>query len=439
MKRKFKNFVKGIMDTLGVFGIYKNIRENLLVFEVVRCKRNYAKQVEKLRDRPKNQKIRVLFIVSEISKWKEQKLYEAMEETGDFYPIVGISAWNRQLESACSNEELLKIHQNAEEFFNQLGDRHVRTVIVKDGRRVHIDLKVLKPDIVFYTEPWSPCEGQDPCTVSKFALTFFASYYVGDYCQLDWDCHLMVQRLVFGYFCLNETMCEAYEKSLRFVVHSTRFIPTGHPGLDFFKEEERNIENKGYVIYAPHFSFPNPNAPDFGERLSTFDWNGREILEYAESHPEMNWVFKPHPILKEWILDSGFMEQKGLSDYFSRWAKVGLVCEDGDYQNLFLQSRVMITDSGSFLTEYGATGNPVIHLICNENKMRPIAAVKPVWDTYYKVYDLDSLHSVFKMVLEDGKDPNYDVRQGALSRSGICNQYASANIVKYIGHLLEHG
>ena len=437
MRRRFKNIIKRVIKALRLFGIYKNIRENLLVFKVIRCRINYAKQLDILRNRPRDQKICVLFIVSEISKWKEQKLYEAMEASGVFYPVIGISAWNRQLEPACSNEELLKIHQNAEEFFNQLGDRHVRTVIVEGGRRVHIDLRLFKPDIVFYTEPWSPCEGQDPCTVSKFDLTFFASYYVGDYCQMDWDCHLFVQRLVYGYFCLNETMCEEYAKSLRFVVHSTRFISTGHPGLDFFRKGEGNIGDKGYVIYAPHFSFPNPHAPDFGERLSTFDWNGREILEYARSHPEMNWVFKPHPILREWILDSGFMDNKELSEYFSAWAEVGLVCEDGDYQDLFLQSRVMITDSGSFLTEYGATGHPIIHLICNENKMRPIAAVKPVWDTYYQVHNLDSMYEVFEMVLENGKDPNYSMRQSALSRSGICNQDASANILRYIDCLLK--
>ena len=437
MKRKIKKIIKQLMIMFGLFRFYKLFQENLDAFKVKTCRRNYEHQLRRLREKPQDEKVRVLFIVSEISKWKEQKLYEEMERSEKFEPIIGISDWNRQLEPGCSNEELLRIHQKADAFFDKLGDRHVRTVIVENGRRIHIDLRSFNPDIIFYTEPWGPCEGQDPCVVSKFALTFFASYYVGDYCQLDLDCHQIVQRLVYGYFCLNEAMCREYEKSLRFVSHSSRFIPTGHPGLDFFSGKNICTEKKGYVIYAPHFSFPNPNAPDFGERLSTFDWNGREILEYAESHPEMNWVFKPHPILKEWILDSGFMDQKGLSDYFSRWAKVGLVCEDGDYQDLFLQSRVMITDSGSFLTEYGATGNPVIHLICNENKMRPIAAVKPVWDTYYKVHDLDGMYEIFKMVLEEGKDPSRGIRQIKVDRAGIRNSQASQNIVEYILQLLR--
>ncbi len=432
MGRKIKNLIKSCIGKLGLLDIYRLIRENLALFKVIVCCINYRKQLRRLRRMPKNEKIRVLFIVSEIAKWKEQKLYEAMEASGAFEPVVGISAWNRQLEHRCSNEKLLDIHNEAEAFFDKLGDRHVRTVIVENGKRVHLDLKIFKPDIVFYTEPWGPCEKQDPYTVSEFALTFFASYYVGDYCQLDLDCHLLVQRLVYGYFCLNGTMCKEYAKSLRFVVHSTRFIPTGHPGLDFFRGKCICAKKKGYVIYAPHFSFPNPNVPDFGERLSTFDWDGHEILKYAESHREMNWVFKPHPILKEWILDSGFMDQRGLSDYFSRWAEIGLVCEDGDYQELFLQSRVMITDSGSFLTEYGATGNPIIHLICNENKMRPIAAVKPVWDTYYQVHDLVSMYSTFRAVLEEGRDPNHEKRLAAVRAAGLTGCDASANIINYL-------
>ena len=84
--------------------------------------------------------------------------------------------------------------QRAEEFFDQLGARHVRTVIYRDGQRGYRDLSDFSPDIVFYTEQWSPCEKQDPYTVSKYALTFFAPYYVGDYCQMQLDCHQQVQR-----------------------------------------------------------------------------------------------------------------------------------------------------------------------------------------------------------------------------------------------------
>ena len=428
----FKEIVKKISSRFGLLTAYRRLRENLDFAKVLVCNHNYTLQIRRLRR--KQGKIRVLFIVSEISKWKEQKLYEEMERSEIFDPLVGISAWNKQM--GLSNEELELVHKRAEAFFDQLGDRHVRTVTCDNQLRVYHDLSDFSPDIVFYTEQWSPCEKQDPCTVSEYALTFFAPYYVGDYCHMQFDCHQLVQRLSYGYFCLNETLCHEYRKSLRLDFHSCHFIPSGHPGLDYFTEEDTAEGKNEYVIYAPHFSFPNPKSPDFDEHLSTFDWNGREILEYAKSHPEMKWVFKPHPILREWILDSGFMDAEELADYYSAWASIGIVCENGNYQDLFIRSRVMITDSGSFLTEYGATGKPIIHLICAENTMKPIEAVKPVWDTYYKVHNLEEMYETFNLVLERGCDPNNEMRQVAVENAGIRGGNASKYIVQYMRCLL---
>ena len=436
-RRKLKNLVRCLMIKMRVWTFYKFIRENTAIFKVIGCNLNYARQIKRLRLKQKDEKIRVLFIVSEIAKWKEQKLYEAMKQSGVFEPIVGLSDWNRQSERFCNNDELLKIHKDAVAFFNRLGDEYVRTVEIRNGKRIHLDLSVFKPDIVFYTEQWTPCQKQDPYTVSKFALTFFTTYYVGEYFAPEWDCHQLVERLVYGYFCLNQELCNVYQKSIRFVCHTTKFFPTGHPGLDYFSKE--TCENTGgdYVIYAPHFSFPNPNSPDYDEHLSTFDWNGREILAYAQAHPEMKWVFKPHPLLREWILDSGFMTDRELADYFASWSHVGVVCEDGDYQHLFLKSRVMITDCGSFLTEYGATGNPVIHLISSGNRLKVFDTLRHVFETYYRVCTLEQMYKTFEQVLERGIDLHYEKRMAALSNANIQGGNASMNILDTMRKIID--
>ena len=52
----------------------------------------------------------------------------------------------------------------------------------------------------------------------------------------------------------------------------------GHPQLDYFYlGQDKNLTNKNYVIYAPHWSI---NVPE--ENYATFEWNGEFLLEYAK-------------------------------------------------------------------------------------------------------------------------------------------------------------
>ena len=167
-----KEVVKKLLKKMGVYTFFfRTIFENRLILKSFQCAWRYRRLAKAAKRKLRNEKIRVLFIVSEIAKWKEQSLYEAMEQSGEFYPVVGISAWNKQ--SGLSVEELDAVHKRAEAFFDKLGDRHVRTVTSENGQHVYHDLSEFNPDIVFYTEQWSPCPRQHPFDVSKYALTLF--------------------------------------------------------------------------------------------------------------------------------------------------------------------------------------------------------------------------------------------------------------------------
>ena len=143
-------------------------------------------------------------------------------------------------------------------------------------------------------------------------------------------------------------------------------------------------------------------------------------------------MFKPHPILRTILPKLGVMTVAEVDAYYARWAKIAISSFDADYQELFLESRVMITDSGSFLPEYGSTGRPVIRLICAKNKHIPPLAAKEVYDTYYNVRNLKEMYAAFKLVIEDEQDPNREQRLIAVKKSGLCGTNASANIVNYL-------
>ncbi len=437
-KRSFaKRIVISVLKPIGLFAPAKRLLNSLrFARQVFRCRREHARILKRIRSKPKIEKIKVLFLVGEPAKWKCQKLFEAMRASGVFDPVVGLTAWNGQSEKFIPcDEDLDAFHKNAERFFDALGDNHVRTYTLHPRRG--LDLAAFSPDLVFYSEPWAPIPNQLPQRVSAFALPFFVPYFIPNFGHIPQESQLRFYRFLYGYFVLNKQWADLYRKASSFLTHGEKLLPLGHPALDWYDGTDHASSGK-HVIYAPHFSFPFTYPKNrYIRPFSTFDWNGLEILNYAKSHPDFNWVFKPHPLLRGYLVESGTWTKEQTDAYYKEWESLGTASYDGDYQKFFIDSRVLITDSCSFLTEYAATGKPIIHLLRNDNGAVPLPPSKVVYDTYYKVYGLDELFKTFKTVLEDGLDPKRDERLSATRQAQIAGTNASANIVAYLCQLLE--
>ena len=413
------------------------LRDKLqLVRRILHCRRNHARVLRRIRAKPKGEKIRVLFLVGEPAKWKCQKLYEAMRDSGVFEPVVGLTAWNGQSQASFPrDEDLDEFHKRAECFFDSLGDAHVRTYALHPRRG--IDLADFSPDLVFYSEPWDPIRCQLSEPVSEFALPLFIPYFTPSHGDVNWESRLELHRFLYAYIVLNDSWAKVYRKGLHSWTFATTFIGLGHPALDFFSAPAPDPGSG--VIYAPHYSFPAPSSAcprRYVYPFSTFDRTGQEILSYAQSHPELGWVFKPHPLLRGYLVESGLWTKEKTNDYYAAWERLGKICYDGDYQNLFRESRVLVTDCCSFLTEYGATGKPIIHLLREDTGVVPLPPSKFVFDTYYQVNNSKEMLATFKTVLEDGLDPRRNERLAAVRKAQIAGMNASANIVAYLRQLL---
>ncbi len=375
---------------ITIFGIKIKFSKRISFSKV--CAERYKSILKSLRKDVKRRKIKVCFLVSETAKWNAQNLYDEMEKSNIFEPFVVVTNL-KNLTGRPSYSHLLEFYKSRVDNVEIGWDENT-----KRG----IDLKLFNPDIVFYQQPWDLYDNQNVKYVSNFALTCHFSYAMSDAISCVKPHYNNFYSILYKYFVFSEAEKEEYKNKMQ--DDCKNVLVFGHPKLDIYKDyDEHNYENK-YVIYAPHHSLE-----DCSLNYATFRWSGKYILEWAQKHPEFNWVFKPHPRLKQALIFNNIMTEEEVENYYSEWAKIGWCYNDGAYFDLFKNSKCLITDCCSFLIEYLPTCKPVIHLR-NPKGTDYIPSCKTVMESYYQAWNIDELNKYLDEILIKNNDYMKNVR-----------------------------
>lgn len=396
---------------------------------VCRFRYRYARRIRDIRKRG-NRRIKVVFFVTEISKWKTRSVFDAMIASPMYDPVLAVGL--DKGEEKKSVDKRLALVESRIRWFRERGIEAVSICDIKTGRTGGI--YHLCPDIVFYQQPWQIPDVLSPEKVSHYALTFYVPYCLADFGNIEAECLMPFFKNIFGYFVQSRAWARLYSSAA--YQYACRFISTGHPMLDQFSVVKQNDLSLGYIIYAPHWTFGHTGSVDLYP-YGTFEWNGIEILRYAQQHADWNWVFKPHPLLREALFERGLMSHDEIDAYYAAWENLGVACYDADYPILFAQSRAMITDSGSFLVEYAATGKPLIHLKPRNSCVKALSPNCRLFNSYYQVSDLENMFKVFATVLDHMNDPAREERMMAVKSSGLFGVYAAGRILRWLNVLLS--
>lgn len=403
-----------------------------------RCRKNYARQFWRIRRKVRAGGIvKVLFLANDPAKWKCASVYKRLAEDPRFDVAVGLVPSDFRIGRTLG--ENAREYRGVREWFEGHGYKCIE--LYKPLRDRLADIRKHAPDMVFYTSSWYDLPGHQPQTVSETALTFYVPYFVANYVELNLDCRLDMHRLYWRHIVVNAGLARLYAGATADRKMAGRFVPLGHPMLDLIAEADGPRDGHGKkpcVIYAPHWTVDWPGRKS-SMHLSTFLETGRFMLDYAAAHPEFEWVFKPHPRLNPILSEWGCMTREAVDAYYARWGEIGTVCTDGDYAGLFAKSDAMITDCGSFLSEYGATGKPIIHLLSKRNAVVPPDVIARVYGKYYQAHDVAELSGWLETVLERGEDPKREERQAALRDAGFLSTNAAENIVRYLRRVAGMG
>ncbi|MBE8950477.1 MAG: CDP-glycerol glycerophosphotransferase family protein [Quinella sp. 3Q1] len=197
---------------------------------------------------------------------------------------------------------------------------------------------------------------------------------------------------------------------------ATRSFYSGYTRTDCFYEQNNNFKfawkmtrpDAKKIIYAPHWSIDN------GVLYSTFQWNFKFMYEFAKAHPEISWVFKPHPNLLFSAVTSGlFPSTEAFQEYLHAWDSLpnAKVVTGGYYQEIFATSDGMIHDSGSFIAEYQFTQKPMIFLRRDTQTFSDMGS--GILNVSYLVdgRNLEGIAALMQKIFIEGNDPMFDKRK----------------------------
>ena len=346
----------------------------------------------RIRQIRKKEIINVAFVLSELGKWKTELLFRTMLAHPRFSPILYVVPYS------CEYDKDLD---------------YLVDYLEKNGypyQKMGIGPKFtncLRPDILFYQEPYSG-------NILRNILSL--------YCFVPYAFHTTDAKWFIDTPMLNIAWQVYYENSLAVKYVSSimknrgrNCYVTGLPYSDMFRQPlslypnpwKKQDGKKKKIIWAPHHTINSDRFVCHSTFLEYFEL----ILFLAQKYKdEIQIAFKPHPLLKNKLYRIWGIEKT--DNYYSRWESgenTQLIM--GNYVPLFLYSNAMIHDCGSFTVEYHYTKKPVMYLVnekFHEDNLNEFG--RRAFDLHYLGRSAKEIEAFITNIIE-GKDDLKNARE----------------------------
>lgn len=145
-------------------------------------------------------------------------------------------------------------------------------------------------------------------------------------------------------------------------------VLSGYAKMDDLKTVQEKKSSKLRILLSPHHTIKGINSD---LQLSNFIEYSDLILKLADMYPDIEFVFRPHPLLFTNLINGGIWSQNQVDDYVKKIKDKGIEYSIvGDYLHLFSECDAIIHDCGSFMVEWLYTGKPCCYVVENEKKLR---------------------------------------------------------------------
>lgn len=206
-------------------------------------------------------------------------------------------------------------------------------------------------------------------------------------------------------------------------------VVSGYCKMDRLEEEKIRVAAAGArvsgrkkVILCPHHTIDK--VAD-GLALSTFLIHADLFLQLPEMFPEIDFVFRPHPLLFPRLATAKWWGEEKTAAYRAKMLSFSNVefQQGGDYFASFADSDAMIHDCGSFLAEYFYTGKPQCYLLESpktiDEQFLPFS--RKLLEYAHKAFTGDEIVGFIRTVVLAGEDPGKRSRDDFAAREVCVN------------------
>lgn len=346
----------------------------------------------------RKEKIKVLFLVSELSPWKTEELFIEMRKHPRFDVVLGLF----------TSPEVPYARKQLEEYCKKKKYEYVNIA--------RIVMKSLNADIIFYQKPYINWVYPPELQIEHhlYALFCYVSYALHGVNE-KWSFNQTLYNYAWQIYYENESLVK--ERMPFFLQGGKNVVVTGLPIQDRLNIKSDDVEDpwkdktgRKRIIYAPHHTLPGMHLEGIG--FSTFLDYYDFMLEIAEEYKDkVCFAFKPHPLLYRNLLKIWGKERTDY--YYARWTSLeNGQLETGSYTGLFMHSDAMVHDCCSFTIEYHYTKNPVLYLIKDEHHADNLSILsRMAFDLHYKAKTKEEIELFIRNVI-NGTDPLKYKREG---------------------------
>lgn len=370
----------------------------------------YREAEERLKQKVKNgEKIKVVFLANMLSMFPGEALMNEMLQDSTFDVRLAVIPDIR-----FGNDEMYAM---LKETYTALKDKYSFTqlaVDIEDGKIVEYNDVIIDADIVCYPSPYDISyslynpyyAAQNSILSIHINYGFFRSKYDRYIYQLDnynnfWRVFLETE--------LNLEEYKEYGKN-----KGSNAIVTGYSKMDKMVEylSNRKENSRKTIIIAPHHSVKGGCNDTLA--LSNFETYSDLFLELPKLYPQIDFIFRPHPVLFKTLKNKSAWGEKRIQAYLENLLSNENVVysTEGDYWETFAISDGIIQDCGSFLVEYFYTKNPCCYMLKSpsdiEDKFSDLG--KHCLEQCYIAYNKSDIINYIDDVIINGNDYKKDTR-----------------------------
>lgn len=403
------------------------IKHQSYIKSFLRIQRKYKRIEKKLSSKVKrNQKIRIGFYVVYDSSWGARPLFEYLKNDERYSVSIVVCP-----DTARGKEnEFTLLHTTYNRLSKLYGESYVFNSF-DESKNSFIDYSD-RFDIISFENPYDSMTHKFykvRYLIKKGKLTIFNSYaYQG---KLKYDEFFLMKSeeysLFWKFFVDNQETVEHAKNNQ--IIKGMNIVLSGYCKMDKFKKSISEAKNKT-ILLAPHHTVENKGFLHISNFLNYADY----FLNLPAQYPEINFIFRPHPLLIPTLKKDTVWGIEKTEAYLNKMCSYTNVyySTDGEYFDDFNKSDAMIDDCGSFLAEYFYTEKPQCYMLKNQESLDNefSAFGKEMFTSIYKAFSEKDIHNFIEKVVIQNNDELKAVREN-FARNRIMINYPCVS--KFIG------